>query len=75
MLWYSLEAPQQGTSNEYPQYMFSWRNKKNVYTVCSGRLSQYLGLLPYIWAMQKGDEGPEQTEKSDYNLCSALTAV
>ena len=29
MLWYSLEAPQRGASNEYPQHMFSWRNKKN----------------------------------------------
>ena len=28
MLWYSLEAPHQGTSNEYPKHMFSWRNKK-----------------------------------------------
>ena len=30
MLWYSLEAPQQGASNEYPQHMFAWRNKKNI---------------------------------------------
>ena len=30
MLWYSLEAPRQGASNEYPQLMFSWRNKKNI---------------------------------------------
>ena len=30
-LWYSLEASQWGTSNEYPQHMFSWRNKKNNY--------------------------------------------
>ena len=29
---YSLEAPQQGASNEYPQHMFSWRNKKNINT-------------------------------------------
>ena len=28
MLWYSLEAPRQGASNEYPQHMFSWRNNK-----------------------------------------------
>ena len=28
---YSLEVPQRGTSNEYPQYMFSWRNKKNIF--------------------------------------------
>ena len=25
---YSLEVPLRGTSNEYPQHMFSWRNKK-----------------------------------------------
>ena len=28
ILWYSLEAPRRGASNEYPQHMFSWRNKK-----------------------------------------------
>ena len=28
MLWYLLEAPLWGASNEYPQHMFSWRNKK-----------------------------------------------
>ena len=27
---YSLEAPQRGASNEYPQYMFLRRNKKNI---------------------------------------------
>ena len=32
-LWYSLEAPQQGTSNEYPDHMFSWRSKKNIYLI------------------------------------------
>ena len=32
---YSLEAPQLGTSNEYPQHMFSWRNKKNIYRIPS----------------------------------------
>ena len=26
---YSLEVPLRGTSNEYPQQMFLWRNKKN----------------------------------------------
>ena len=30
ILWYSLEAPQRGASNEYPQHMFSWRNKKDI---------------------------------------------
>ena len=27
--WYSLELPRRGGSNEYPQYMFLSRNKKN----------------------------------------------
>ena len=27
---YSLEVPQRGTSNEYPQHMFSWRNMKII---------------------------------------------
>ena len=27
---YSLEAPHRGASNEYPQHMFSLRNKKNI---------------------------------------------
>ena len=30
MLWYSLEAPRRGASNEYPQHMFSSRNKKDI---------------------------------------------
>ena len=30
---YSLEARQSGTSNEYPQHMFSWRNKKNEFWI------------------------------------------
>ena len=31
--WYSLEAPLQGTSNEYPQRAFSWGNKKNIFLI------------------------------------------
>ena len=27
---YSLEAPHGGASNEYPQHMFLWRNKKTI---------------------------------------------
>ena len=33
MLWYSLEVPHWGTSNEYPQHMFLWRNKKNIFLI------------------------------------------
>ena len=32
MLSYPLEVPHRGASNEYAQYMFSWRNKKNINT-------------------------------------------
>ena len=45
---YSLEikVPQRGTSNEYPQCMCSWRNKKNISTIqlkkkCLTRSSVY----------------------------------
>ena len=32
-LWYALEAPHRGASNEYPQHMFSRRNKKNIFPI------------------------------------------
>ena len=28
MLWYSLETPQRGTSNEYPQHIFRGEIRK-----------------------------------------------
>ena len=32
MLWVLIiEAPHQGASDEYPQLMLSWRNKRNIY--------------------------------------------
>ena len=31
---YSLELPYWCASNEYPKYMFLWRNKKDIYTFC-----------------------------------------
>ena len=30
MFWYSLQALWLGSFNEYPKYMLSWRNKKNI---------------------------------------------
>ena len=30
MLWYSLEAPRRGASNEYLQHIFSWSIKKDI---------------------------------------------
>ena len=38
---YSLEAPQQGASNEYPQHTFSWRNR-NKYACVLSYLELYI---------------------------------
>ena len=38
---YSLEVPHRGASNEYPQHIFSWRNKKNIDTFQS-KMALYL---------------------------------
>ena len=39
---YSLKVPQWGTSNEYPQHMFLWRNKKNNIRIIRCYESSYL---------------------------------
>ena len=41
MLWYSLEAPRRGASNEYPQHMFSSSNKKHVDTFLVEKKAPY----------------------------------
>ena len=41
--------PQGGTSNEYPQHMFAWRNKKNINTFGLKKASyQELWLLQVV---------------------------
>ena len=45
---YSFEAPDQGASNEYPQLMFSWRNKKNIIWI-SPHIWRYEMLIHYIF--------------------------
>ena len=71
MLWYSLEAPHWGTSNEYPQHMFSWKNKKNIMwkpsltgalklTVIFGIFVSHLYILQNtaaLWSKQSGCHG------------------
>ena len=42
---YSYEAPHWGASYEYPQHMFSWRNKKNIYSIPFIKTSQ----RHFIW--------------------------
>ena len=41
MLWYSLEAPCKGASNEYPQHMFLLRNKKDI-SIFRMKIAPYL---------------------------------
>ena len=42
MLWYSLEAPRRGDSNEYPQRMFLWSYKKTYPKI----ITKYASLIP-----------------------------
>ena len=44
MLWYTLEVPQGGTSNEYPQHMFLWRNYKKYQNFSVEKKASYLEL-------------------------------
>ena len=70
---YSLEAPRWGASNEYPQHMFSWRNKKNImwipplicsYAVCLGMFAHPLGVIDRLCSVNVAIPGPS---------CSKLT--
>ena len=42
---YSLETPRWGASNEYPQHMFSWRNKKDI-SILRMKKAPFLLLCP-----------------------------
>ena len=44
---YSLEVPNRGISNEYPQHMFMWRNKK-ISTIFGLKKVPHLELGPYL---------------------------
>ena len=47
---YSLEVPHQGTSNEYPEHMFSCRNKKNIdsFQLKKSALSYDIHFVPFF---------------------------
>ena len=50
MLWYSLDFPRRGDSNEYPQHIFLWRNKQNyplIITKYPSHVSVVVFLVPY----------------------------
>ena len=53
MLWYSVEAPRQGTSNEYPQHMFLLRNKKGISIFRTKKSSLSVAMLPHLVHMIK----------------------
>ena len=45
---YSSEVPHQGASNEYPQHMFPWRNKKKYQYILAGKKYLY-NIWSYIF--------------------------
>ena len=49
---YSLEAPQRGASNEYPQHMFSASNKKNYPS-----RKHFVSLKPNFYIVKLGFTG------------------
>ena len=59
---YSLEVPRRGASNEYPQHMFSWRNKKTIY-----RISPLIWSYEYESISLSGDLLQIVTQKTDAN--------
>ena len=52
MLWYSLEVARQGASDEYPQHMFSSRNKKNIYLITT-LIKTYMYVINEVYTLQR----------------------
>ena len=48
---YSLEAPWQGASNDYPQHIFLWRNKKTI-TIFQAREDKHHLMWSWMQVMQ-----------------------
>ena len=61
---YALEGPQRGASNEYPQHVFSSRNKKNIM-----RIPPPICSYEYPVILLMNSEGPDQTVQADLGLC------
>ena len=55
MLWVligsasALEAPRQGASNEYPQHMLLWRNKKDISMFQLKKSALSVAMTVYTW--------------------------
>ena len=71
MLWYSLEVPQRGTSNAYPQPMFSWRNYKKL--LCGHPF--YLELCVYGFTVNTDDNIDINTSSSAQYSATALPVL
>ena len=54
--WCSLEAPQWGASNEYPQHMFLWRNKKNLIRSYGGLFSLLQMFCLFFYLILSSDD-------------------
>ena len=48
---YSFEVPHRGTSNEYPQHMFLWRNEKTIMWIplLSEVMIRWMGISTRTW--------------------------
>ena len=46
---YSLEVPRRGASNEYPQQMISWRNKKDISIFRMEKNALSVAMLNPLW--------------------------
>ena len=46
---YSLEVPQRGASNEYPQHMFSLRNKKDISIFRMKKSALSVAMMVGLW--------------------------
>ena len=65
---YSLEAPRRGASNEYPQHMFSSRNKKNIMWIPSLICSYEAWLITNPCKVKKKANHHRQTERQMDNV-------
>ena len=74
MLWYSLEAPHQGASNEYPQHIFLWRNKKDINTFGMKKASYQELCLLSMWRSVASSANPKCAQWRFWSDCTNVQA-
>ena len=65
---YSLEAPPQGASNDYPEHKFSWRNKKTISTFRLTYLRLFYKMFHFYWPQIYDDPNRQLLISFLYNL-------